>query len=117
MFNKILISQTTGSNLQFRPESSMGFTTGNNHIIVSFSSYTPMNTHINLGFTEQEAPTLETYPEFNTSYTAPVSNPVAAEPYTVNPAIEAAVAEVVIDYLKSFNIGCEFEIVPFNQPE
>lgn len=113
MFKKLLIKQTAGSSLKFSPETSLGFTSGSNHVSISISSYTPGATSAHLSFFEGGAPSESQYGSYSTNFVMTFQDVELDSEGFVNPAIEAEAVASVIAHLKSFNPGCNFASASF----
>lgn len=115
MFRQLLLKQTAGTKLKFTPESSMGFTSGENYVVVNIGAYSPSSTQVNLYFVEGPlAPSLSYQnTKYSTSFTSQVSSISPSLDQSVESAIEEAMATSSIDHLKSFNSGCNFQVVDF----
>lgn len=117
MFKKILLKQSSGTKLKFKPESQMGFVSGENHIVAEFYSYQPSSTQVNLHFfsSEKGVPSESIMgQDFSTSFTSQVSSITPESGVTAEQAIEAAITQSVINHLKSFNANCSFETAVFS---
>lgn len=106
---KFLLKQNSGSKLQFRPSSMMGFTTGNNWVICVVRNYIPGSTQIDLSFVSDTKPTQDSWGEFTTTFTMTDMDIDISDETSVNEVITNQAVIRVIEHLKSFNNGCDFE--------
>lgn len=106
---KFLLKQISGTKLQFRPSSSMGFTTNDNWIICVVRNYTPGNTQVDLSFVSVSKPEKEGWGEFTTTFIMTDIDIDITDEESVNEAIKNKAIVRTIEHLKSFNIGCDFE--------
>ena len=113
MFERILLKQIKGTKLQFRPESQMGFTSGDNYVSVQVQSYVPGNSSVSLSFFAGAVPKPSSFGESSATFFLKTEDLLVGENGTVNPVIVEAATQAAIAHLKSFNIGSEFEVVQF----
>jgi len=110
MFKKFLLKQTGGERLKFSSESSLGFISGENYVIISIDSYMPSLTNVTLSFFEgPEAPSIDSWGIYSNSFISSVNEIHAHVGFSVDENIMISMSSSAIDHLKSFNSECSFE--------